>query len=224
MANEQRRLGDYLLEALEEMGDPATLSSGEIDARVASVQRLLARARREIDEEQTAPATVLTEQDVIAFVEHGTPLSHDQQRLLFTDAGLREVFRKLKRQHAVPLPASPRRAPQQTNDEPTLELRPRIAAATDQGEEFERPFAGGTLTIRPVGIDRQVYVVFTFDDPGIATRGLFIEHAGHQRLVPLELPPADDGEIMLVKDLADPADADLVDLLRDPATLGTFKR
>ena len=68
MANEQRRLGDYLLEALEEMGDPATLSSGEIDARVASVQRLLARARREIDEEQTAPATVLTEQDVIAFV------------------------------------------------------------------------------------------------------------------------------------------------------------
>src|ERR1700761_1392450 len=101
MANEQRRLGDYLLEALEEMGDPATLSPGEIDARVANVQHLLAQARREIDEEQTAPAAVLTEQDVVAFVEGGKPLSHDQQRLLFTDAGWRDLFRSLKRQHAV---------------------------------------------------------------------------------------------------------------------------
>jgi hypothetical protein len=214
MANEQRRLGDHLLEALEEMSEPATLSSGEIEARVASVQRLLAQARREIDEEDTAPAATLTEQDVTAFVEHGKPLSHDQQRLLFTDAGLRELFRKLKRQHAVPLPAAARSPARQGDDAPIVEMRPLIAAATDQGEA-PRPFAGGTLTIRPV--------VFTFDDPAIATRRLIIERARDQRAESLELPPPDDGEIMLVKDLADPADADLVDLLRDPMTSGTFK-
>jgi hypothetical protein len=223
MANEQRRLGDHLLEALEEMSEPATLSSGEIEARVATVQRLLAQARREIDEEDTASAAILTEQDVIGFVEDGRPLSHDQQRLLFTDTALRELFRKLKRQHAVPLPASARSAARQADDAPTVEMRPLIAAATDQGEDFDRSFAGGNLTIRPVGIDRQVYVVFTFDDPAIATRRLIIERSRDQRAESLELPPPDDGEIMLVKDLADPADADLVDLLRDPTTSGTFK-
>jgi hypothetical protein len=219
MAGEQRRFSDLLLEALDEMSDPAGLPAADIDARVAEVQRLLARARQEIDSEEAA-TPVLGEQDVVAFVEQGRRLTHDQQRQLFTDPGLRALFRDLKRRNAVALPATAGQA----GGPRFAEMPALIAAATEQGPDFERPFAGGTLRINPVGIDQQVYVVFSFDDSSVTSRVLFVERARDSRVERLELPPPDDGEIVLIKDLALAADADLVGLLRDLTTSGDFQR
>lgn len=220
MAGEQRRFSDLLLEALDEMSDPAGLPAAELDARVAEVQRLLAQARQEIDAEDAATPALLGEQDVIAFVEQGRPLTHDQQRQLFTDPALRALFRDLKRRNAVVLPP----AAGQASGPRFAEMPALIAAATDQGPDFERPFAGGTLRINPVGIDEQVYVVFSFDDPSVASRVLFVERTRDSRIERIELPPPDDGEIVLIKDLALAADSDLVDLLRDLTTSGDFQR
>jgi len=220
MAGEQRRFSDLLLEALDEMSDPAGLPAAELDARVAEVQRLLARARQEIDAEDAATSATLGEQDVVAFVEQGKRLSHDQQRQLFADPALRALFRDLKRRNAVALPP----AAGQASGPRFAEMPALIAAATDQGPDFERPFAGGTLRISPVGIDEQVYVVFSFDDPAVVSRVLFVERARDSRIERLELPPPDDGEIVLIKDLAVAADADLVGLLRDLTTSGDFQR
>lgn len=220
MAGEQRRFSDLLLEALDEMSDPAGLPAAELDARVAEVQRLLARARQEIDAEDAATSATLGEQDVVAFVEQGKRLSHDQQRQLFADPALRALFRDLKRRNAVALPP----AAGQASGSRFAEMPALIAAATDQGPDFERPFAGGTLRISPVGIDEQVYVVFSFDDPAVVSRVLFVERARDSRIERLELPPPDDGEIVLIKDLAVAADADLVGLLRDLTTSGDFQR
>lgn len=220
MAGEQRRFSDLLLEALDEMSDPAALPAAELDTRVAEVQRLLAQARQEIDAEDAATPAQLSEQDVIAFVEQGKRLTHDQQRQLFTDPALRALFRDLKRRNAVALPA----AAGQASGPRFAEMPALIAAATEQGPDFERPFAGGTLRINPVGIDEQVYVVFNFDDPSVISRVLFVERARDSRIERIELPPPDDGEIVLIKDLALAADADLVDLLRDLTTSGDFQR
>lgn len=226
MAGEQRRFGDLLLEALEEMNAAGEFAPGEIDARVAEVQRLLAQARREIDEEDAAaqPSQVaVSEGDIIAFLETGKPLTHTQQRLLFTDPGLRELFRSVKRQHAVALPQrSGGQAP--ATDGRVVEMPALIAAAIDRGGDFQRPFAGGALRINPVGIERQVYVVFTFDDPATVTRVLIVERQRDERIERLELPAPDDGEIVLIKDLAVPEDADIVNLLRDPNSSGAFLR
>ncbi|MBV8189074.1 MAG: hypothetical protein JOY64_04535 [Alphaproteobacteria bacterium] len=223
MANEQRRFGDLLLEALDEMSEPVEqLTPAEIDARVAELHRQLAQARREIDEEDARQAATLTEQDVIALVEHGKRLTHAQQRLLFADAGLRELFRSLKQERAVALPPAEGGSGQSARPR-VLQLPAQIAAATEQGEHYERTFEGVTLKIDPVGIDRQVYVVFTFDDPSIATRRLFVERP-NERVEPLDLPPPDDREIMVIKDLAVAADAELVALLRDPTAFVDFQR
>ncbi len=224
MAGEQKRFGELLLEALEEMNATGELTAAEVEERAAEVQRLLAQARREIDEEDSAAqqqATV-TEGDIIAFLETGKPLTHAQQRLLFADRDLRELFRGLKRRHAVALP---QRDGERSATEPrVVEMPALIAAATDQGGDFRRPFAGGMLRINPVGIDRQVYIVFSFDDPTVATRLLIVERPRDERIERLELPPPDDGEIVLIKDLAIAADADLVALLRDPNASGAFLR
>jgi hypothetical protein len=227
MTGEQRRFGELLLEALEEMNDAGDFAPGEIEAHVAEVQRLLAQAQRELDEEDSAATdgeqASVAEQDIVAFFADGKPLNHAQQRLLFTDPALRELFRSLKRRHAVAL--TPSAGERVANTGPrVVEMPALIAAASDQGPEFERPFAGGTLRINPVGIDEQVYVVFSFEDPAIATRVLIVEQPRDERIERLELPAADDGEIVLIKDLAVAADADLVGLLRDPSASGAFLR
>ena len=225
MAGEQKRFGEILLEALEEMSATGEFSAAEVEARAAEVQRLLAQARREIDEEDAAaeqPQPTVTEGDVIPFRETGNPPTHAQQRFLFADRNLRELFRGLKRRHAVALPQ--RDHERSASDLRVVEMPALIAAATDQGGDFRRPFAGGTLSINPVGIDRQVYVVFSFDDPAIVTRLLIVERPRDERIERLELPPPDDGEIVLIKDMAIPADADLVALLRDPNASGAFLR
>jgi hypothetical protein len=225
MAGEQKRFGELLLEALEEIDARDAFTAAEVEAGAAEVRRLLAQARREIDEEDSAArqeqATV-TEGDIVAFLEAGKPLTHAQQRLLFVDRELRELFRDLKRRRGVALPH--RGAERPATEPAVIEMPALIAAATDEGADFQRPFAGGTLRINPVGIDGQVYVVFSFDDPMVVSRVLIVERPRDERIERLELPPPDDGEIVLIKDLANPADAELVALLRDPNSSGAFLR
>jgi len=161
-------------------------------------------------------AVSVTEGELRALLEKGMSLSHAQQRLLFTDPPTRERFLALRHQHAayVQTPAGPAIA----------EMRTRIAAAGPLDDKFERPLAGGTLRINPVGIGKQVYVVFSFDDPAVATRVLILDRARDERIERVDLPLPDAGEIVLIKDLAVPAEAALVDMLRDPSTSGVFLR
>jgi hypothetical protein len=222
MSGRQRRFGELLQEVMDEMSEPVTFEPGEIDARVAEIHRLLAKAREEIDAEDAAEAAArasVAEDDIVAFFEKGTPFTHAQQRLLFADPSTRERFLALKRQYAAPLPGGAR-APAPA----IVEMPTQIAAAGAQGAEFERAFAGGTLKISPVGIGEQVYVLFSFDDPAVATRVLIVERARDEQIERIELPPPDAGEILLVKDLAVPEERALVNLLRDPNTSGVFLR
>jgi hypothetical protein len=223
MSGRQRRFGELLQEVMDEMSEPVTFEPGEIDACVDEVRRLLAKARAEIDAEDAAEPkaqTSVTEADMLAFLENGTPFTHAQQRLLFADAPTRERFLALRRQYAAPLPGG---AP--TPAAPAIaEIQTQIAAADAQGLEFERAFAGGTLKVTRVGIGEQVYVLFRFDNPEIATRALIVERVRDEQIERIELPPPDAGEILLIKDLAVPEEAALVDLLRDPNTSGEFQR
>jgi len=225
MTGEQRRFGQLLLEALEDLNAKDGFSSAEIEARAHEVNRLLAKARGEIDAEGS-PAeqkqAIVTEGDIVAFLEGGKALTHEQQRLLFADGALRGLFRDLKRQRSIALPS--RGSERAATGPAVVEMPALIAAASDQGADFERSFAGGTLKINPVGIDAQVYVVFSFDDAAIVSRVLVVECPRDERIERVDLPPPDDGEIVLIKDLAIPADAELVALLRDPTAIGVFLR
>jgi len=225
MTVEQKSFGQLLLEALEEMDAKAGFSAAELEARAQDVGRLLAQARREIDEEDASAEqtqTVVSEGDIVAFLEEGKTLTHEQQRLLFADRALRDLFRELKRRRGIALPS--RGGERAATGPGVIEMPALIAAATDDGADFERRFAGGTLKINPVGIDAQVYVVFSFDDTAVVSRALIVERPRDERIERLDLPPPDDGEIVLIKDLAIPADAELVALLRDPTATGAFLR
>jgi hypothetical protein len=225
MTVEQKSFGQLLLEALEDMDAKDGFSAAELEARAQDVGRLLAQARREIDDEDASAEreqAAVTEGDIVAFLEEGKALTHEQQRLLFADRTLRDRFRDLKRQRSIALPS---RGGERTASGPhVVEMPALIAAATDDGADFERRFAGGTLKINPVGIDAQVYVVFSFDDAAIVSRALIVERPRDERIERLDLPPPDDGEIVLIRDLAIPADAELVALLRDPTATGAFLR
>jgi hypothetical protein len=212
MANGQRRFGELLQEVMDEMSEPVTFEPEAIDACVAEIHRLLAKARAEIDAE-------VTEEHMLAFLGQGTPFTAGQQRLLFADPPTRERFLALRRQRTIPLPSQRPGA-----GAGFVELTARIAAAGLEDWEFERPFAGGTLKVSRVGVDEQVYLRFRFDDPKIPTRLLIIERVRDQRLERIELEPPNNGEIVLIKDLALPDEKALVDLLRDPTTTGDFER
>jgi hypothetical protein len=225
MTGEQKRFGELLLEALEEMDAKDGFSSVEIEAGAQEVSRLLAQARREIDEEDASAEqkqALVTEGDIVDFLEEGKALTHEQQRLLFADRELRDLFRDLKRRRSIALPS--RGGERAATGPAVVEMPALIAAATDDSADFERRFAGGTLKINPVGIDAQVYVVFSFDDAAVISRALIVERSRDERIERLDLPPSDDGEIVLIKDLAVPADAELVALLRDPTATGAFLR
>ncbi|HUN41600.1 MAG TPA: hypothetical protein VMU81_15040 [Acetobacteraceae bacterium] len=225
MSDKQWRFGELLREVFDEMQQPVEFAAGEIHAHAAKVQQLLAQARLELDAEDRAAAAQagVTDDDVIAFFTAGTPFTHAQQRLLFSDPGVRERFRERQQQYAITLPQPG--GGQATAPSPRIaEMPALIAAATDQGANFQRPFAGGMLTINPVGIGDQVYVVFSFEDPTIVSRVLIVKRTRDERIERLQLPPPDDGEIVLIKDLAVPADKDLVELLRDPHSSAVFLR
>lgn len=225
MTSEQKRFGQLLLEALEEMDAKDAFSSAEIEAGAREVNRLLAQARHEIDEEDVLASQDqggVTERDIVAFLEEGRALTHEQQRLLFSNRALRDLFRDLKHRRGISLPS--RVGEHAVTGLAVVEMPALIAAATDDGVDFERRFAGGILKINPVGVDSQVYVVFSFDDTALVSRALIVEHPRDERIQRVDLPPPDDGEIILIKDLAVPADAELVALLRDPTATGTFLR
>lgn len=224
-----RFFGELLRDALDEMSGTVVFAPGEIEADVAELHRRLAQARRELDEEDAAAAKEeISADDLHAFVRGEAALTHAQQRRLFVEPALRAQLRALLREHAVELPAPPGQATSAQGAAPAAprlaEMPARIAAADEPQATFSRDFAGGTLRIAPVGIDRQVYVVIRFDDPATAARALEIERPRDQRIVRLDLPPADEGEIVLIKDLAVAEEAELVELLRDLSASGVFLR
>ncbi len=197
----KRLLGEALADALDRIEGPVAFAPGEIEEEAAALRARLDRARRRMDEE-----------DLVLFCNGEGTLDRALQRRLFADPSLRERFRALQRERSVALPGpAPRVA----------EMPQRIAAADLPQIPFTRALAGGSLSVEEVGIERQVYVVIRFE-PGVTARALVIERAADGRIVRLDLPPADEGEVVLVKDLAVPAEAELIELLADPAASGPF--
>ena len=164
---------------------------------------------------------------LIELLTNGKPLTVEQQRALFASPRLVAEFRCLKRDFAVALHARPEtpasRASEGREDVAILELPALVAAASLGDADFERHFVGGKLRICPTGIEEQVYILITLDDPAPSPRSLVIESETRNVVLPIDLPARDaDGDILLIKDLSDQADASLVALLRDPTAKGTF--
>jgi hypothetical protein len=216
----RERLGSLLDEVLAERAPELSYSPAEVEAKAAALRASFAQIRK------TSQQPAVSEADLVAFLIEGRALSHAQQRALFADPGLREQFRALKAQHAVALaPRADTTSSAEPAAAPNLLAMPSLrAAATDPGARFSRKLAGGELQIHPAGVGNQVYVVFTLDDAAANPRILVVERARDMKLARIALPPADDSEILLVKDLDLPADAELIDLLRDPSSTGAFLR
>jgi len=205
---------DLWLKLLEDRHPAVELSAAEVETFMAGVRD---RLRATLAEMTALP----TEPDLAAFLDQRGALTHAQQRQLFADPALRARFRAMVHDRAVERPGAAAAAPATTR---LLQMPIQVAAASAEADRFERRFPGGSLRIIPVGIDQQVYIVITFDDPTIAARALLIEHAGSDRMRRLDLPPPDGGEVVLVVDLAVTEDAELVGVLRDPQACGTFLR
>jgi hypothetical protein len=182
-----------------------------------------------VEEAQPAQREPLVLADLVAFLSEGKPLSHEQQRFLFSSARLRAEFQCLKHDFAVKLDAQPSEGagavedPARRGGRRPVEVRAQIAAASTDAGDFLRHFDGGTLRICPSGVDDQVYIVITLEVPGLAPSALLIESQTRGAIRQMALPGRDaDGEIVLIKDLADQTDASLVELLRDPTAVGVF--
>ena len=127
-----------------------------------------------------------------------------QQRALFADKRLREDFRQLKRVYSVA-------------------ALPALAAASD-GDVVERSFEGGTVRIHAARKPGQFYVRFSFGIRDAYPRVLVLELPdGTQvkRLLPA-MEAGGDGEMLIVGDMAAPADQTFRQLLADPASHGDF--
>jgi hypothetical protein len=184
-----------------------------------------------LEEAVPSPGQALTFSDLVAFLSEGKPLTHRQQRALFSNPTLRAHYDCLKRDFAVALPSDPARyrpaADTAVREEVArvLELPALVAAADGDEPDFRRRFNGGALRICPVGIGEQVYVIISLDDPATAPRMLVLESTRRGKVQRIELPARDaDGEILIIKDLASERDAEIVDLLRDPTVTGIFLR
>ena len=215
MTGTRRRFGDLLREALDDQDGPVTFAPGEAEGGLAELTARLAAVRRGIAGGADRPRAgdAVTAADIAAFSAGTGALTHAQQRRLFADPALRDQVRALLRELAMPLPGGG-----------VAEMPQQVAAAGAPTASFSRPFAGGTLRVEPVGIDDQVYVVLSFDDPTAAARVLVVERPRDARLARLDLPAPEDGEVVVVKDMALAADAELVGLLRDPGSSGVFLR
>ena len=129
-------------------------------------------------------------------------LTPEEQRALFTDPRLRADYRRLKAQAT------------------TFEL-PALAAASS-GNVDARRFEGGSITIHPSRIPGQLYVIVRFNSPTETPRAILLEGAEGD-LVKRALPSADQhGEMMMVLDEKNEADAGFLRLLADPMSTGTF--
>jgi hypothetical protein len=203
LPNDLRRL---YREALSEDGPDLDLSDAAIDARWKTIEGALA---------EVPPLTI---EELTAFISDGRELTHAQHRLLFTDQALRERYRVLMRELAVPLR---RRAPGPAG---VLEIPAQVAAASADTRDFRRRFEGGELRGMRAGVEDQFYLIIVLDDPDAVPRALIVERARDRARRRLPLPPPADREILVVVDLAIPGDAALVDLLRDSTSTGTFVR
>jgi hypothetical protein len=129
-------------------------------------------------------------------------LTPEEQRALFTDPRLRSDYRRLKERAT------------------TFEL-PALAAASS-GNVNTRRFDGGSLGIHPSRMPGQFYVILRFDTPATSPRTLLLESTAGD-LVKRALPGADpQGEVMMVLNENDDADAAFLRLLTEPTTIGTF--
>jgi hypothetical protein len=129
-------------------------------------------------------------------------LTPEEQRALFADSRLRADYRRLKAQAAV------------------FEM-PALAAASS-GNVNARRFEGGSVAIHLSRIPGQRYVIVRFTWPGSSPRAMLLESASGD-LVKRALPTADlQGEVMMVLNDKDDADANFLRLLADPTTTGTF--
>jgi len=129
-------------------------------------------------------------------------LTPEEQRALFADPRLRADYRRLKGQAT------------------TFEL-PALAAASS-GNVNARRFDGGSIAIHPSRIPGQLYVIVRFDSPAGSPRAMLLESTTGD-LVKRVLPGADQqGEVVMVLNENNDADAAFLRLLADPTATGTF--
>jgi len=129
-------------------------------------------------------------------------LTIEEQRALFSDPRLRADYRRLKAQASV------------------AEL-PALAAAS-AGEVNSRRFEGGNVSIHPSRVSGQIYVILRFTPPSGVPRTILLE--GDEGEVTKRALPSPDanGEVMIVLDERNGADANFLRLLSDPTSTGTF--
>lgn len=129
-------------------------------------------------------------------------LTPEEQRALFADPRLRADYRRLK------------------GEATTFEL-PALAAASS-GNVSARRFDGGSIAIHRSRIPGQLYVVVHFNSPASSPRAMLLESTTGD-LVKRALPSADQqGDVMMVLDENNDADAEFLRLLADPTSTGTF--
>jgi hypothetical protein len=129
-------------------------------------------------------------------------LTPDEQRDLFADPRLRADYRRLKARAA------------------TFEL-PALAAASS-GDVSARRFDGGSITIHASRLQGQRYVIVRFNEPASSPRAMLLESTSGE-IVKRALPDIDQqGEVMMVLNDSNAADAAFLRLLADPMATGTF--
>jgi hypothetical protein len=141
--------------------------------------------------------------EIVQFLNDPTrSLTPEEQRALFADPRLRADYRRLKGQAT------------------TFEL-PALAAASS-GNVNARRFDGGSIAIHPSRIPGQLYVIVHFDSPASSPRAMLLESTTGD-LVKRVLPSADQqGDVMMVLNENNDADAAFLRLLADPTATGTF--
>ena len=129
-------------------------------------------------------------------------LTADEQRSLFTDPRLRADYKRLKALAT------------------SFEM-PALAAASS-GTINARRFDGGSINIHPSRIAGQLYVILRFMTTDAAPRALVMESTSGE-LIKRAIPAPDaQGEVVMVLNENDVADALFLRLLADPTSTGTF--
>jgi hypothetical protein len=153
--------------------------------------------------EAKAPRQRFGVAEIVHFLNDPTrALTPDEQRSLFTDPRLRADYRRLK-------------------ERATSFEMPALAAASS-GNVDARRFDGGSINIHPSRIAGQLYVILRFNSPANPPRALLLESATGE-LIKRPLPAVDQqGELMMVLNQSNEADAGFLRLLADPTSTGTF--
>jgi len=129
-------------------------------------------------------------------------LTSEEQRSLFADPRLRADYKRLKALAT------------------SFEM-PALAAASS-GKVDARRFDGGSINIHPSRIAGQLYVILRFNTPTDHPRAMLLESTSGE-VIKRALPGADpQGEVMMVLNENNEADARFLRLLADPTSTGTF--